>query len=214
MPWEDWYLREHSERITNHSNVEESRRNAVNPSPDSTKRYTFADMETWSEPERFELIDGAPCLLASPSVEGADISTQLRTVFNRYIRENKPECRVYGNPAGISLGENGKNVVRPNLFVVCRPTVKDGQMIGLPLLTVEILSRKTADYDVRVKYQLYERHGVLEYWIVDPIHQLVQVFRLNGETYNLHGQFSKEDTIRVDVLGGLVVHLEEIFLLE
>lgn len=72
-------------------------------------------MKPWAEPERFELIDGAPYLLTSLSVEGADISTQLTTVFNRYIRENKPECRVYRNAAGILFEESGRNVVRPEM---------------------------------------------------------------------------------------------------
>ncbi|MHB1681688.1 MAG: Uma2 family endonuclease [Bacilli bacterium] len=181
--------------------------------PDFSKKYTFTDMETWEEPERFELIDGVPFLLASPSVEHEDVSTQLRTVFNRYVREKKPECRVYGDPAGILLDENEKNFVRPDLFVICRPVVKDGQMVGVPLFIAEILSKSTASYDVHVKHRLYERYGVQEYWVVDPVHQLVQVYRLNRGKFEFAGQFSREDVIPVDGLGGLAVHLEEIFLL-
>ncbi len=181
--------------------------------PDLSKRYTFSDMETWEEPERFELIDGTPFLLASPGVEHEDVSTQLRTVFNEYVRRNRPECRVYGDPAGILLDEGERNVVRPDLFVVCQPMIKNGQMLGVPLFIVEILSKSTASYDVHVKYRLYERYGIREYWVVDPLHQLVQVYHLNQKEYEFAGQFSKEDVIETKVFEDFGVRLGEIFLL-
>ena len=31
---------------------------------------------------------------------------------------------------------------------------------------------------VRQKYQAYEKHGVHEYWIVDPVHQTIEVWTL------------------------------------
>ena len=39
---------------------------------------------------------------------------------------------------------------------------------GAPGLVVEVISPSTRNYDLRVKAANYHRHGVLEYWAIDP----------------------------------------------
>ncbi len=183
--------------------------------PDFSNTYTFSDMGTWSEPERFELVDGTPFMLASPGVEHEDVSTQLRAAFNGFVRQYRPECRVYGDPAGVLLEDGERNVVRPDVFVMCHYRIQNGQMIGIPSFVAEILSKSTASFDVHAKYRLYERFGVPEYWIVDPIHQLVQVYRLEEGKYAFQGQHGKEDQIVVKGFDeSLAITLDEIFLLD
>ena len=47
-----------------------------------------------------------------------------------------------------------------------------------PDLIVEVLSDSTEANDRGVKFQDYAAHGVNEYWIVDPIRQIVEQYRL------------------------------------
>ena len=51
---------------------------------------------------------------------------------------------------------------------------------GAPSLVMELLSPGTAHYDLHEKKFVYERHGVQEYWIVDP------------DTKDVEGYFLKE----------------------
>lgn len=180
---------------------------------DSAKKYSIDELEAWPDAEQWELINGIPYFLASPTIDHEDISTQIRTLFNVYIRTNHPECRVYGDPAGIVLSEDKQQMVRPDLFVVCNPKVDNGRLQGTPIIVIEILSKSTASRDVTTKKWLYEKNGVEEYWIIDPIHQLVEVYRMQDGKYRFDGHFTKEDRIEVSFFKDLSIKLSEVFLL-
>ena len=170
-------------------------------------------MASWPDAEQWEIIDGLPYLMTSPTIEHEDISTQIRTIFNVYIRANHPDCRVYGDPADIVLSEEDNQMVRPDLFVVCNPAVNNGRMQGIPELVIEILSKNTASRDVNTKKWLYEKTGVKEYWIIDPVHQLVVIYKFQNGKYRFDGHYTKEDTVQVSVFEGFLIKLSEVFLL-
>jgi Uma2 family endonuclease len=46
-----------------------------------------------------------------------------------------------------------------------------------------VLSPSSAGHDQVRKLFLYERHGVLEYWLVHPADQVVTVYRLENGSY-------------------------------
>ncbi|MBD0257644.1 MAG: Uma2 family endonuclease [Cytophagales bacterium] len=46
--------------------------------------------------------------------------------------------------------------------------VKEDGIYGAPDLIVEILSPSTGYYDLKKKFQVYEKYGVREYFIIDP----------------------------------------------
>ncbi|HLT93063.1 MAG TPA: Uma2 family endonuclease [Membranihabitans sp.] len=62
---------------------------------------------------------------------------------------------------------------------------------GAPSLVIELLSPGTAHYDLHEKKFVYERHGVQEYWIVDPDTKEVDGYFLEnakyGEAVRLNG---------------------------
>ena len=51
-----------------------------------------------------------------------------------------------------------------------------------PDLIVEILSKSTTGRDRGVKFEDYAAHGVLEYWIIDPVRKSVEQYQLDGAT--------------------------------
>jgi Uma2 family endonuclease len=59
---------------------------------------------------------------------------------------------------------------------------------GPPTLVVEILSPTTAQIDRTTKMQLYARHGVPWYWIVDPDSRTVEVYGLVEGGYTLSAE--------------------------
>lgn len=54
-----------------------------------------------------------------------------------------------------------------------------------PDLIVEVLSTSTAANDRGIKFTDYAAHGVAEYWLLEPITEGVEQYRLNGQTYDL-----------------------------
>ena len=63
----------------------------------------------------------------------------------------------------------------------------DQMRFPAPDFVVEVLSETTQDIDRGVKFDDYAAHGVSEYWIVDPVTETLEQYRLpeNGDTYEL-----------------------------
>ena len=59
-----------------------------------------------------------------------------------------------------------------------RPATEHNGVFGAPDLVVEVLSPSSITRDKGVKKDAYERAGVKEYWIVDPISQSIEVYHL------------------------------------
>jgi Uma2 family endonuclease len=58
---------------------------------------------------------------------------------------------------------------------------------------------------------VYARHGVAEYWIVDPGHETVEIFVLRDGGYELASSGQRTGQLASATLPGLVVELERVF---
>ncbi len=151
-------------------------------------KFTYRDYSSWPEDERWELIDGiAYDMCAAPSSWHQRISFKLSTLIGMFL-QNKP-CEAFSAPFDVLLpafpikneGEID-TVVQPDISVICDPSkIVESGCLGAPDLIVEILSPSTSKKDLNEKFQLYEKHGVKEYWIVDPGNKYIQVFHLLTE---------------------------------
>ena len=81
---------------------------------------------------------------------------------------------------------------------------------GPPELAVEVLSPSTSRHDKTVKFLLYEKSGVREYWIVDPDHQQMEVWQLTDGEYELFGIFRTDDTFNSPALGSQTIDLNSL----
>jgi Uma2 family endonuclease len=59
-------------------------------------------------------------------------------------------------------------------------------------LAVEVLSPSTRRRDLSNKLRLYERAGVTEYWVLDPVEDSVEVYGLNEGGYRREARFSAQ----------------------
>ncbi len=182
------------------------------------KKYTYQDYLTWPMEERWELINGiAYDMSPSPSRFHQKISRELLRQFANYLIDKA--CEIYSAPFDVRLPlgdeETGdiENVVQPDLIVVCdQSKLDDKGCKGAPTLIIEIISSSTASKDMKEKFSLYERAGVKEYWIVNPIDNTLMIFKSgeNGE-YGKPEIYTEKDKVEVDVLGSLVIDLEIVF---
>jgi Uma2 family endonuclease len=79
-------------------------------------------------------------------------------------------------PVELYLDEH--NIHEPDVLYLSPDTrckVEEKRLRGAPELVIEVLSPRTARYDRQEKYRAYEQHQVSEYWIVDPVHETVEV---------------------------------------
>ena len=82
-----------------------------------------------------------------------------------------------------------------------------------PDLVVEILSKSTAKRDRGIKFEDYASHGVREYWLVDPMRQTVEQFRLDEKfmAFDAVSNFHLTDTLTALTVPGFSIPVRAIF---
>ena len=185
---------------------------------ESRQRYTFADYLTWNGPVRFELAAGEAVLLASPAAGHQLVLAEIVQLVMDFL-EGHPGKAVPA-PFDVRLFEREGDepedidtVVQPDISVVCdRTKLDDRGCKGAPDMVIEILSPSSHRHDRITKYDLYQRAGVKEYWIVEPEARTVQVF-LRGDKGILlpHESYGDKDAARVHVLDGCIIEMCKVF---
>ncbi|MEQ1912199.1 MAG: Uma2 family endonuclease [Vicinamibacterales bacterium] len=86
-------------------------------------------------------------------------------------------------------------------------------MRGVPELVVEISSPSTRTRDETIKLRLYERAGVLEYWVADTDADVVRVYRREGDGFNAPLELSRASgsVLATPLLPDLRVTLDTVF---
>ena len=103
-------------------------------------------------------------------------------------------------------------MVEPDISIVCDPDKLDEiGCKGAPDLVMEILSPSTARQDRFVKFRLYQRAGVREYWIIDPDGKTVQVYHLEDGIYIAADVYIDGAKIPVGVLEHCIVDMSQVF---
>ena len=179
--------------------------------PEYNKKYTYTDYLTWDDDVRRELIDGVPYMMAGPNSQHQKISRNLFRQFDRFL-EDKP-CEIYYAPFDVRLNADtlDDTVVQPDLIVVCDESkIEDAGCVGAPDLVVEILSPSTSNYDKTTKYDAYQKAGIREFWVIDPVKKTLAVHLLEDGIY-ITRVYTKDDTVGVHVLEGCKINLAEVF---
>jgi Uma2 family endonuclease len=187
---------------------------------DLNKRYSYADYLTWMDDKRRELYDGIVKLISpAPSRSHQKISASLVSICWNFLRDKN--CEVYNAPSDVRLPENSNEanetiytVVQPDLYIVCDLSKMDDKgCLGAPDFIIEIVSPGSSKRDIKDKFEIYQQHGVREYWIVSPNDETVNVFvRDEKGKFQLKGIFVEDDKIPVHIFNGdLKIDLKEVF---
>jgi Uma2 family endonuclease len=108
-----------------------------------------------------------------------------------------------------------RNDYKPNLCFFGNEKAKNfkaGQsLFPAPDLVVEVLSKGTARNDRGVKFEDYQAHDVMEYWLIHPTQKTVEQYRLTkNKTYELILKAS-EGMIECKAVKGFQIPIEAIF---
>ena len=176
----------------------------------SAQTFSVADYLGWPDDERWELIDGVPYNMSpAPSIKHQNVVITIAAKLKAALK-GKP-CKPFIAPVDVILSEH--DVVQPDLLVVCNPEkIGEKAIHGAPDLVVEVLSPSTALKDMREKKALYERAGVREYVVVDPLENYVQRFFLGADGHYANADvFGVEEDLPLLSLPELILPLAEVF---
>jgi Uma2 family endonuclease len=155
-----------------------------------------------------QVIEGEYMRLPTPPLAHQRVRANLLRILDKLLTEGKL-CA-----APLDVVFDNFNIVQPDVLWLAEPSrcqIVNDRLYGPPELVVEILSPSTARYDRVVKFQLYERHGVPEYWIVDLDARTVEVWQLVDAHYQRVGIYLPGAALTSPVLGGKTIETASIF---
>ena len=179
-------------------------------------KFTYEDYKSLPEAEttRYELLGGELVLVPSPSTYHQRIARKLGFILEAFVeRTNLGE--IFFAPLDVVLGEgDAREIVQPDIFFVSKGNsriIAAEEIRGAPDLVIEITSPGTEDRDRHYKKTLYARHGVREYWIVDPESKTVEIYIPGEKGFELARAYRADEVLESPLLQGLKVDLKEVF---
>lgn len=175
---------------------------------------TVADLDVMpDDSNRYELIEGELLVSRAPGITHQFISGNIFSAIRRYLDQN-PIGAVVATPGVIF---DDFNSLIPDLIFMPheqRDEIVAGEHLrGAPALVIEILSPGPTNTrrDRVSKRQVYGKHGVQEYWIVDPANRAIEVYQLHAGVLELANTFLEHDTLISPTLPGFVYPASDIF---
>ena len=160
--------------------------------------------------ERYELWDNSILLMEPSGPEHEAIAANLFAVVTTHVRRHRLG-KVFGSNTAVYLHGDLqlRDFVMPDLTFLraekLNLVVPSKGIYGVPDCVVEIVSpgRINVERDQIRKYQLYERCGVPEYWIVHPYDQSLRMYILRDGAYR--------EIAESVILNGLVMGPSDLF---
>ncbi|GIO68114.1 Uma2 family endonuclease [Paenibacillus cookii] len=185
--------------------------------PDEKKLHTYQDWLTWDG--AWELINGkAYNLSEAPTALHQFVVRELHFALRTHLQNQS--CYVFVAPFDVFFSESNSydvpdHVTQPDLSVVCsKHQISKNGCHGAPTMIIEVLSPSTALKDFNEKFNLYQRYGVQEYWIVDPGNRTVHVNMLQDGLYQVRNLYTEQDDVWSNIFKDFQISLSKLFNLE
>ena len=144
-----------------------------------------ATREAAGDTGHYELLNGRVVMSPPAGYPHGEVGSNVQRLLASFVWERKLG-RVFDSSQGFEL-PSGDMVEPDHAFVsherwAAAPAPEPGRFLRVvPELIVEVMSGRTATRDRGEKKAIYERNGVLEYWLVDPRAREVTVLhRVDG----------------------------------
>jgi Uma2 family endonuclease len=175
------------------------------------KKYTAEDYMMLEEGSPFQLVENELIMSPSPNSIHQGIVARLSQIILNFLDSSKDDGYIAGS-MDVVFDEN--NVFQPDVLYVSgerKNEIVKERVEGAPDLTIEILSPSNAYYDLRQKKDVYQKYGVKEYIIVDPIALNFELYILKDGIFHLHQKAEKTEQLHSVILPGLTFDLAKIF---
>ena len=179
------------------------------------------------EEPRYEIIGGKEIMSPSGTIGHNTVIGNLYRIFANYFSEHK-NGRVFTDSLDVHL-EDGE-VYMPDVKVIKNYTVLSNidTIHVVPDFVAEVLSKSTRKYDIGEKKDIYEKHGVSEYWTIEPLQKSIDVYHLIDGKYkldNVYQLYTEKEwsqltdrqkaeakfEIKVSIFDDLIVKVEDVF---
>ncbi len=175
----------------------------------TAKKLTYDDyVNLPDDGKRYEIIDGELYVNPSPNMKHQRVLGNLFVSLTTFVEKHKLGL-VFVAPFDVVMSDI--NVVQPDILFISKErmdVLTKANVQGVPDIAIEVLSPGTRRKDQTKKRQAYERHGVQEYWIVDPEDDSIRILRLSGRKFDY---IIVGGNIRSPLLPGFSLPLKKLF---
>jgi Uma2 family endonuclease len=156
---------------------------------------------------RYQILDGELCVTPAPGSRHQEIGGNLFAAIHAHVKGHGLG-KVFPAPIDVILSDAPEHtsIVQPDIVFVATDRldrISARGIEGAPTLVVEVLSPTTAAIDRRRKRDLYARHGVPYYWLVDGETHAIEMYRLSGRTYDLLARVTGDALVAAEPFPGL-----------
>ena len=160
---------------------------------------------------RYQLIAGEIVMSPSPKFFHQRILMNLFRLLSPHVETNNLGLVMFA-PLDFYVDEH--NVYQPDIFFVSRERegiFQEDGMHGAPDFVAEVLSPRTARYDLNAKRAGYARSGMRELWLVYPEAKKVDVFHLEKNAETPVASYSLGETFQSPLFPELDLSTDKIF---
>jgi len=173
---------------------------------------TYADYAALPDDgRRYELHEGELSVTPSPNTQHQRVKANLFDVLRHHVRA-RALGELFDAPLDCIMSDT--TVVQPDiLFVASRDAsrVSERGVEGAPTLAAEVLSPSTERIDRQRKLDLYARHGVAHYWIVDPVARVIDAHTVESGAYRLAARLAGREPVALPPFDGLALDPSELW---
>ena len=174
-------------------------------------RLTYEDLcRLPDNGKRHEIMDGELFVTPGPRRSHQKVVTNLSYFLTDYAKRTA-HGEIFVAPFDVVFSRF--DVVEPDVLYISESRLgilTEKNVQGAPDLVVEVLSESTAEVDRTTKLKLYARHGVEEYWIIDPDNCSAEVYRRTDAGLDLAQNLKRSDALTSPLLPGFSLPLQKL----
>lgn len=132
-----------------------------------------------------EVVENQLFMSPAPNRMHQEISAIIHGEIYAFLKKAKHLGKVYAAPIDVFI-DPPKNAFQPDIIFIATENfhlLSNRGIEGAPDLVVEIMSLSNEDHDAVIKKAVYERCGVNEFWLINPIEHIVNGFELVNDKY-------------------------------
>lgn len=176
------------------------------------RRWTFDELAA-ALPESnspAELWDGELVRMPAPSFLHQQIVDRFHDLLKAWVqRHNLGKTAT----APLDMVLTTRRAVQPDVVFISNARLDRvaAQIRGAADLVAEVVSPDSRRRDRFDKRDLYEQHGVSEYWLIDPEAETVEVLHAQGGEFRLVGRWRPGEKAHSRLLKGFTVAVAPLF---
>ena len=182
------------------------------PAAWKNRRWTFDELVAELPESNLptELWDGELVMSPAPSFLHQKIVDRFHDLLKAWVRKHRLGETAL---APIDMVLTTRRATQPDVVFISKERlgiIKE-RILGAADLVAEVISPGSRRRDRIDKRDLYEQHGVREYWLIDPEAKTVEVLHLEAGTYQLVGRCHPGERARSRLLKGFEVPVAPLF---